>query len=122
MKSQSSDIVLATVLNTLFPFLLGVAVMLYLRYGWLIAFVIGLTHMPTAEAVIVPILDEFNIIRTKVGNYIVGAGVLDDVIEVFLVAFVSVWIGMKTGIATNEKRDTRCFDQCCYFYCSCFFC
>ncbi|SMC08860.1 calcium-translocating P-type ATPase, PMCA-type [Nitratiruptor tergarcus] len=105
MKSQSSDIILATVLNTLFPFLMGVAVMLYLDYGWLIAFVIGLTRMPTAEAVIVPILDEFNIIRTKVGNYIVGAGVLDDVIEVFLVAFVSVWIGMKSGVVQSESQE-----------------
>jgi len=28
-----------------------------------------------------------------VGEFIVGAGVLDDIIEVFMVAFVSVWIG-----------------------------
>ena len=34
-----------------------------LGYGWLMALVIGLTHMPTAEAVIVPILDEFKLIR-----------------------------------------------------------
>lgn len=105
MKSQSKDIVLATVLNTLVPFILGAAFMLYLGYDWLLAFVIGLTRMPTAEAVIVPILDEFNLIKTKVGNYIVGAGVLDDVIEVFLVAFVSVWIGEKSGlIASNQKE------------------
>ena len=53
--------------------------------------------MPTAEAVIVPILDEFKLIRTRVGEFIIGAGVLDDVIEVFLVALVSVWIGEKAG-------------------------
>ena len=104
MQSQSKDIVLATILNTLFPFIFGVLVMLYLGYGYLIAFVIGLTRMPTAEAVIVPILDEFKLIRTKIGNYIVGAGVLDDVIEVFLVAFVSVWIGVKSG-AINIQKD-----------------
>ncbi len=104
MKSQSRDIVLATVLNTIFPFILGASAMLYLGYGWTIAFVIGLTRMPTAEAVIVPILDEFNLIKTKVGNYIVGAGVLDDVIEVFLVAFVSIWIGEKTDISVSNNR------------------
>lgn len=104
MKSQSRDIVSATVLNTIFPFILGASAMLYLGYGWTIAFVIGLTRMPTAEAVIVPILDEFNLIRTKVGNYIVGAGVLDDVIEVFLVAFVSIWIGEKTDISVSNNK------------------
>jgi Ca2+-transporting ATPase len=95
MRSQSVDIVWLTILNTSLPFVLGMLVMLLLGYGWVLAFVIGLTRMPTAEAVIVPILDEFDMIRTRVGNFIVGAGVLDDVIEVFLVAFVSVWIGER---------------------------
>ncbi|WP_457599225.1 HAD-IC family P-type ATPase [Hydrogenimonas sp.] len=105
MRRQSGDIVWATILNTIVPFLMGVAVMLYLGYGWLLAFVIGITRMPTAEAVIVPILDEFDLVRTKVGRYIVGAGVLDDVIEVFLVAFVSVWIGTKTGLVTSDTKE-----------------
>ena len=105
MKKLSKDIVWATVLNTAFPFLFGVLVMLLLGYGWLIAFVIGLTRMPTAEAVIVPILDEFNLIKTRVGSFIVGAGVLDDVIEVFLVAVVSIWIAQASGIHMSVERE-----------------
>ncbi|WP_295420396.1 HAD-IC family P-type ATPase [Sulfurovum sp.] len=105
MRSQSGDIILATILNTLFPFLLGAALMLYMDYGWVVAIVIGITRMPTAEAVIVPILDEFGLIKTKIGNYIVGAGVLDDVIEVFLVALVSVWIGTKSGLITSDTKE-----------------
>ena len=101
MRDQSGDIIWLTVLNTSIPFILGMAVMLALGYGWLMAFVIGLTRMPTAEAVIVPILDEFKLIRTRVGELIIGAGVLDDVIEVFLVALVSVWIGKMTGDMTG---------------------
>lgn len=97
MRDQSGDIIWLTALNTTVPFLFGMAVMFMLGYGWLMAFVIGLTRMPTAEAVIVPILDEFKLIRTRVGELIIGAGVLDDVIEVFLVALVSMWIGKKTG-------------------------
>ena len=103
MRSQSKNIIVATVLNTIIPFGLGIAVMRYLGYDWMVSFVVGLTRMPTAEAVIVPILDEFNLIRTKVGNYIIGAGVLDDVIEVFLIAFVSLWIGDKSGLVTNDS-------------------
>lgn len=99
MRDQSGDIIWLTVLNTTVPFLMGMAVMLALGYGWLLAFIIGLTRMPTAEAVIVPILDEFKLIRTRVGEFIIGAGVLDDVIEVFLVALVSVWIGKRAGEA-----------------------
>lgn len=97
MKKSSSDIVWLTVLNTLIPFVFGVIAMLLYGYGWAIALVIGMTCMPTAEAVIVPILDEFNMIKTRIGTFIIGAGVLDDVIEVVLVGIVSVWIGSKTG-------------------------
>ena len=97
MRRSRRDIISLTILNTTVPFLLGMALMLALGYGWLLAFVIGLTCMPTAEAVIVPILDEFNLIRTRVGTFIISAGVLDDVIEVFLVAFVSMWIGKQAG-------------------------
>jgi Ca2+-transporting ATPase len=99
MSSQSNNIILATLLNTIVPFLLGVAIMRYMGYDWMISFVVGLTRMPTAEAVIVPILDEFKLIQTKVGSYIVGAGVLDDIIEVFLIALVSLWIGEQNGIS-----------------------
>ncbi len=105
MRSQSRDIVLATVLNTLLPFLFGTLLMLVLGYGWVVAFVIGITRMPTAEAVIVPILDEFQMLRTRVGRFIVGVGVLDDVIEVFLVALVSVWIGEQTAGVINVERE-----------------
>lgn len=97
MQKSSSDIVWLTILNTIFPFIFGVIAMLLYGYGWAIALVIGMTRMPTAEAVIVPILDEFKMLKTKVGTLIVGAGVLDDVIEVILVGIVSVWIGTKTG-------------------------
>jgi len=105
MKALSHDILWATVLNTMIPFLLGMLVMLALGYGWLVAFVIGLTRMPTAEAVIVPILDEFQMVRTRVGEFIIGAGVLDDVIEVFLIAFVSVWIGEQMSGVTGAERE-----------------
>ena len=97
MKKSSSDIVWLTVLNTIFPFILGVVAMLLYGYGWAIALVIGMTRMPTAEAVIVPILDEFKMIKTRVGTFIIGAGVLDDIIEVLLVGIVSIWIGSRTG-------------------------
>lgn len=99
MLKSSADIIWLTALNTIVPFLLGVLVMLGLGYSWLLAFVVGMTRMPTAEAVIVPILDDFGLIRSRVGTFIIGAGVLDDIIEVILVAFISIWIGDNSNIA-----------------------
>jgi Ca2+-transporting ATPase len=97
MKKSSLDIVWLTLLNTLIPFVFGLIAMLLYGYGWAVALVIGMTRMPTAEAVIVPILDEFKMIKTRIGTFIIGAGVLDDVIEVILVGIVSVWIGSKSA-------------------------
>lgn len=97
MKKSSSDIVWLTVLNTIIPFIFGAIAMLFYGYGWAVALVIGMTRMPTAEAVIVPILDEFKMIKTRIGTFIIGAGVLDDIIEVILVGIVSIWIGSKSG-------------------------
>ena len=99
MKKSSSDIIWLTILNTTIPFIFGVIAMLLYGYGWAIALVIGMTRMPTAEAVIVPILDEFKMIKTRIGTFIIGAGVLDDIIEVLLVGIVSIWIGSKSGQA-----------------------
>ena len=101
MRGLGRNIVWLTILNTITPFLLGIAVMLALDYGWVIAFVIGLTRMPTAEAVIVPVLDEFRLIRTRIGTFIIGAGVLDDIVEVILVGIVSVWISKKAADVTS---------------------
>ncbi len=101
MRGLGSDIVWCTVLNTAVPFLFGMAAMLGMGYGYLIAFVVGLTRMPTAEAVIVPILDEFQLIRTRVGSFIIGVGTLDDIIEVFVVVLVSVWVGTKASGASS---------------------
>jgi Ca2+-transporting ATPase len=101
IKELRGDIIWCTVLNTSVPFIFGMAVMLRLGYGWLMAFVIGLTRMPTAEAVIVPILDEFQLIRTRVGAFIIGAGTMDDIIEVFLVTLVSVWIGERAASSAS---------------------
>lgn len=97
MRDMSGDIVWCLILNTVIPFFFGMGIMLGLGYGWMISFVIGLTLMPTAEAVIVPILDEFQLIRTRVGTFIIGVGTLDDIIEIFLVVLVSVWIGTRPG-------------------------
>lgn len=102
MRRFSKVIIWITILNTVFPFLFGIGIGLLFGYSLLLSFIIGLTRMPTAEAVVVPILDEFGMIKSKIGQLIVGAGTLDDMIEVFLIAFVSLIIGHKEMSANFE--------------------
>lgn len=98
MLALGRDILWLTVLKVLLTLALVGAVMFGLGYGALLALIVGLTRVPTAEAVIIPILDEFGLIRTRVGEIIIGTSILDDVIEVLMVALVSIWIsGQLTG-------------------------
>jgi len=53
----SRVIMLITVLNTFFAFLFNFGVGIAFGYSVMIAFLIGVTAMPTAEAVVVPILE-----------------------------------------------------------------
>ena len=45
------------------------------------------------EALLFPILDEFKVINTKLGQSIIGIGTLDDVIEVFVLILLIFLLG-----------------------------
>jgi len=104
MRKQGREITLAMFLNAIGPFLLGTAFMRLVGYDWLMSGIMGIALMPTAEAVIVPLLDKFGLIHTRTGRYIIGVGVLDDIIEVMMVIAASLWIGEHEG--TTLKGGT----------------
>lgn len=63
------------------------------RYSWLISSIVALSFATVGEAILVPILDEFKIINTKLGQTILGVGTFDDLIEVFLLILTVALIG-----------------------------
>jgi Ca2+-transporting ATPase len=103
MKKLGRSITIAMILNAVGPFLLGTALMRMMGYEWLISLMMGIALMPTAEAVIVPLLDRFGLTETRTGRYIIGVGVLDDVIEVMMVIGASLWIGTHTAHTFKES-------------------
>jgi Ca2+-transporting ATPase len=54
-------------------------------YSWFISILVALSFATVGEAVLIPILDEFKLTKTKLGQSILGIGTLDDIIEVFLI-------------------------------------
>ena len=103
MLGLGGDIIGLTLLKVIFTGLMVSSLMHSLGYDWLLAFVVSLTCIPTAEAVIVPILDEFRLIRTRVGEMIIGSSLLDDIVEIVLVALVSVWVS-GAGFELNDTH------------------
>ncbi len=65
--------------------------------SWLISVLVASSFATVGEAVLLPILDEFKLVKTKLGQTILGIGVLDDVIEVLTIIAASIIIGRSVG-------------------------
>ncbi len=62
-----------------------------------LSIIIALSFATVGEAFLVPILDEFNLFRRKLGQAIIGIGVLDDIIELFVIILVVLFLGITAG-------------------------
>jgi len=67
-------------------------------YEWFISFVVALSFATVGEAVLIPILDEFKIVNTKLGQSIIGIGALDDMIEIFVLILVMFLVGSSASV------------------------
>lgn len=69
-------------------------------YNWLISVLVALSFATVGEAVLIPILDEFRLTKTKLGQSILGIGTFDDMIEVLIIVIAMILIG-------NIARDSN---------------
>ena len=66
-------------------------------YDWFISILAALSFATVGEAVLIPILDEFNLTKTKLGQSILGIGTLDDIVEVFVVVLAILAVPILIG-------------------------
>ncbi len=100
MKKESSFIVKAAFSIILFETLFGSLLIHFVfGYDWLISVLVALSFATVGEAILVPILDEFNAINTKLGRAIVGVGTFDDLFEIICLIFVASLVGKELGIS-----------------------
>jgi Ca2+-transporting ATPase len=62
--------------------------------SYLIALITALAFATVGEAVLLPILNEFKIIKTNFGQLTLGIGTLDDIVEVLMLASVALLPGL----------------------------
>ena len=67
------------------------------NYNWTTSSIVALSFATVGEAILIPILDEFKAINTKVGQAIIGIGTLDDIFEILILVLVSIIIGTKSN-------------------------
>ncbi len=63
------------------------------HYSWFISFIVALSFATVGEAILIPILDEFKIVNTRLGQAIIGIGTLDDILEILVLILVIIFIG-----------------------------
>lgn len=70
-------------------------------YGWLLSILVALSFATVGEAVLLPILDEFKLTKTRLGQTILGVGTLDDVIEIFVIVAAMLAIPFLAGTGSQ---------------------
>jgi Ca2+-transporting ATPase len=98
---KSGRFIVKTTFAVIFTEAIVASIMIHYIFGlsWLISFILSLSFATVGEAVLLPILEEFKLIKTKLGQTILSIGVLDDIIEVTTVVAISVILGYSLGHA-----------------------
>ena len=101
MKSSSGFIIKSTFFIIFLEAIFGTLLIHYVfGYEFFISFVVSLSFATVGEAILIPILDEFKIINTKLGQSILGIGTLDDIIELF--TFILVIFLIKDSVSSLD--------------------
>ncbi len=93
LKKQGKFIFKATFFIILFEGFFGTLLVHFVfGYGLFISFVVALSFATVGEAILIPILDEFKLVNSKLGQSIIGIGTLDDIIEIFTLIVLMILI------------------------------
>ena len=94
LDKNKKFIIKSTFFIILFEAFFGTLLIHYVfNYNWIISFIVSLSFATVGEAILIPILDEFNITNTKLGQSIIGIGALDDIIEIIALLLTMFLVG-----------------------------
>ncbi|MCD6429589.1 cation:proton antiporter [bacterium] len=101
LKEQSKFILKSSFFIIFCEALFGTIIIYFLlHYSLTISVLVALSFATVGEAILIPILDEFKLVNTKLGQSIIGIGTIDDLLELLLLVLVIFLIGAN-GIEIN---------------------
>jgi len=101
LKEQSKFILKSSFFVIFCEALFGTIIIYFLlHYSLTISVLVALSFATVGEAILIPILDEFKLVNTKLGQSIIGIGTIDDLLELLLLILVIFLIGAN-GIEIN---------------------
>src|SRR3989344_4443863 len=100
---------LISVFNTSLPFIMGYFAMhIFFGASALVSVIVGISLSVSAQAVSVDLLEELKMLKSKIGNLIVTAGAVDDVVELVM---ISVLLSVLHIAVTNFTVDRLLLDM-----------
>jgi len=99
--TQSRFILKVTIAMLVTETLLGIAFIHYIfGVDWLVSALVALSFATVGEALLFPVLDEFQLVETDLGQTLLGIGVLDDLLEIVTVVTASILVAKSAGFSS----------------------
>ncbi|HLG23895.1 MAG TPA: cation:proton antiporter [Candidatus Nanoarchaeia archaeon] len=90
--------------NTIIPLVLGFfAGKFIFGFETGASLIIGISLAVSSQAISLDILEELNLLKSRIGNLIISIGAVDDVFELFLVSIILIMFSSVTGIQSIQK-------------------
>ena len=98
VRKQGSFIVRSTLLIIFSEAVSGTLLMRWLfDLSWGASALVATSFATVGEAVLLPILEEFKLTQKKLGQTILGIGILDDIIEIIIILILSITVAAQMG-------------------------
>lgn len=107
-KKSGKTTIIISLFSLFVPLGMGFVLMKAMGYSNLIGLIVGIVISLTAEGANLKVLIDLNALNTKIGLYILGAGILDDIFEVIFLALIliitkhsfaaAIYLPLKIGV------------------------
>lgn len=88
LRRNFKESALISVFSTMVPFLIGLAMGHFLGLGLLVGAILGIALAVSSQTITFDLLEEFGLLRGRVGTIIIGSGAMDDVIEFIILGVI----------------------------------
>jgi Kef-type K+ transport system membrane component KefB len=97
LKSLSKPSTLLATFSMILSFVFAAVVTLYFGYGLIVALVVGTALAVSAELITAKLLIELNKLKTRAGEILIGAGLIDDILGMFFLSILILIINEKSA-------------------------
>lgn len=88
LKQNFKEGALVSVFSTSVPFLIGLALGHFLGLGLLVGAILGITLAVSSQTITFDLLEEFGLLKGRIGTLIIGSGAMDDIIEFLILSVI----------------------------------